>query len=881
MHQEYIMMLREDLMQQWQERKEAIRARFDITSYAQQHFGGTLKCVNTQRSEYRLTGMGHGGFVINEADKTWYIHDSGIGGDVFALVAYVLYGDTDTGSHRFRDIMQAAADYTGVDLPEYQRQKPPQPPQATKQQPDTYIYTDEAGQPVHRTQRYYVQGEKRFAQEYYDPASQTWQKQAAPEQRYVLYHLPEVQKARQETSTIFLVEGEKDADALRAAGVYATCMAMGAGKWRNEYASQLEGAHVAIIPDNDKPGVAGAFKIADKLQPVCASVKIVYLPDVTKRGQDVSDWLAMPTASIPALQRLVKATEEHRIPAAPAASTSTSQRQRQRAAMTDEAYHGTDTAMGMRLVHMHGDHVRWLQRSKIWLFWNGKYWQEDTTGVLQRMTVSVIRDLADEAQNEPNTDRRNALRKIAIRAESMARRNAMIEAAKSEDGIAMSENEFDPAKHLYNVQNGIVDLRTGQLHQHAPGYYQTNIVDIDYKPGSPCARWLQFLEEVFDSDQSLINYMQEVMGYMLTGEIKQEQFWFFYGTGKNGKSTLLQTLTSIAGSYATTIPVSTIMSNDRATVPYELADMAGKRIVITSELPRAKRMSTEVVKSITSKDRINAQRKYGQPFVFDPSHKLIMAGNDKPIIKDPTDGIWRRLALVLFGESFEGREDHQLEEKLMSEREGIMAWAIEGAQRWYARMHLQEPRSVTRARAEYRSEEDDLADFLHEHCISAPGIATPHGKLYDQYKVWAAENGYSTLTTNRFGRELEARGFKAADGTGGKRMRLNIGLRAREDEDTSESSESSESASVAQQRYGNSESNEHEHTNGHAPALTSEEQSAIADHVDREGALAVVTDGQAWYLVDDHDMPIIARTFVSSEAAWLALAGAGIELQHE
>lgn len=884
------MIINDELRQQWEERKETIRARFDITAYAQQHFGGVLKLVNRSKNEYRLTGNGHGGFVINEDDKTWYIHANKLGGDVFALIAYSRYGDTDTGSHRFRELMQIAADHTGVDLPEYTRQKRQPATTSPKRSNATYTYVDEDGKPLHRTQRYYKAGEKRFAQEYYDLASDTWQKQAAPDQRYVLYHLPDVLQAIAEKRTIFLVEGEHDADMLRGHGMCATCMAMGAGKWREEYASQLAGAQLVLVPDNDKAGVDGAIRNADRLLHHAASVKVVYLPDVTRRGQDVSDWLNIPGASIEALQRLAETTPEHQ--PAPAPQTTASGRiSRQRTAMTQEAYRGTDTAMGMRLVHMHGDHVRWLPRSKMWIVWNGKYWQEDTSGSLQRMAVSVIRDLDDEAQQEPNTDRRNALRKMAIKAESMARRNAMIEAAKSEEGISMLEDQLEPANHLLNTTSGIVDLRTGQLQDHAPGHYQTNIVDIEYQPGSACVRWLQFLDEVFSGDQALIDYTQMAMGYMLTGEIKQEQFWFLYGTGKNGKSTFLEVLAALAGSYATTIPVNVIMGHERAGVPYELADMAGKRVVITSELPKAKRMSTEVVKAITSKDQINAQRKYGQPFTFTPTHKLIMAGNHKPIIRDASHGIWRRLALVPFNQNFEGREDRQLEDTLRNELPGILAWAVEGATKWYANSRaLIEPPVITSARADYREEEDELADYIAQCCITVPGIITKHASLYETYKAWALANGHNVLSSNRFGRELEERGFTRVALAGNVRGRAGIGLRVRPEDDDDptpdpddsppETSADFQPASEASSPLAHEHT--HEHTNGHAPALTATEQAKATEHAQR-GDLFVAADEtcQHWHLVDGDGYTVIGRSFANEEAAWLALSAIGLQQSQE
>src|SRR5262249_45550945 len=108
--------------------------------------------------------------------------------------------------------------------------------------------------------------------------------------RRVLYRLSELIEALANERPVFVVEGEKDVDALAAVSVPATCNPHGAGKWRDEYAEHFKGATVYVLPDNDEPGRAHARQVAGSLKRVEATVKIVELPGLPPHG-DVSDWL--------------------------------------------------------------------------------------------------------------------------------------------------------------------------------------------------------------------------------------------------------------------------------------------------------------------------------------------------------------------------------------------------------------------------------------------------------------------------------------------------------------------------------------------------------------------------------------------------------------
>jgi 5S rRNA maturation endonuclease (ribonuclease M5) len=150
-----------------------------------------------------------------------------------------------------------------------------------------YDYCDAQGNLVHETLRYEPKDFRQRRPDPTQPGAYLWSLKGIEP---VLYHLPSVLQAKATGEIIYLCEGEKDADALTALGLTATCNAMGAGKWRDSYSQTLSGAHVIILPDNDQAGKDHTSLVKRSLQGKAASVQVVELPGLPDKG-DVSDWL--------------------------------------------------------------------------------------------------------------------------------------------------------------------------------------------------------------------------------------------------------------------------------------------------------------------------------------------------------------------------------------------------------------------------------------------------------------------------------------------------------------------------------------------------------------------------------------------------------------
>ncbi len=271
------------------------------------------------------------------------------------------------------------------------------------------------------------------------------------------------------------------------------------------------------------------------------------------------------------------------------------------------------------------------------------------------------------------------------------------------------------------------------------------------------------------------------LGYSLTGYNNEQCLFLLYGTGANGKSTLLELVRWLLGDYGHNIAFRALESNARwgSSATPELAALNGKRFVSTAETTEGSRFNEGLIKSLTGGDRQQARFLHENPIEYDPTAKLWIAVNHKPVVMDDSEGFWRRVRLVPFTQRFQGNKaDRDLLLTLKGEAEGILAWMVRGAVAWYAD-GLTLPDEVRAATERYREESDPLMDFIDEKCITEGKHVVRARDLYNAYKTWFMSNGMAErerLTETGFGRRLSERFEKRK--VDGYNTYFGIGLRA-------------------------------------------------------------------------------------------------------
>jgi putative DNA primase/helicase len=237
-----------------------------------------------------------------------------------------------------------------------------------------------------------------------------------------------------------------------------------------------------------------------------------------------------------------------------------------------------------------------------------------------------------------------------------------------------------------------------------------------------------------------------------------------YGTGSNGKSTILGALIDIFGpDYGMKAAPDLLMAKAHEGHPTDRTDLFGKRLVVAIETEEGRRLSETQVKEYTGGDRIRARRMRENFWEFSPTHTVFLATNHKPEIRGVDHGIWRRVKLVPFAVTVADKDAvKDMPVKLRAEAQGILAWCVRGCLKWQAN-GLTPPEIVTAATAIYRKEQDKFGRFLEQHFEQKVGARTKAGEAYQRYKRWAEDGHEFVMSLTKFGVAIRERGIGCDD----------------------------------------------------------------------------------------------------------------------
>jgi P4 family phage/plasmid primase-like protien len=418
----------------------------------------------------------------------------------------------------------------------------------------------------------------------------------------------------------------------------------------------------------------------------------------------------------------------------------------------------TDLGNSRRFAKIHDGDVKYSPAIG-WLIWDGKRYRKDDTQAIVRLAREVVQTIYAEAATCTDNDRREALGAWAIKCESEQRINAMISLAESEASIAVTPDVFDRDPWLFNCRNGTIDLKSGQLREHRRDDLITKISAVDFDFNASCPTWLKFVERIFNNDVSLIPYVQKLFGYGLSGLIREQQFYLLWGSGANGKSTLVKTFISLLGDYATQASIETFLQKQNAGQTNDIARLAGARMVAAMESDANRKLAESLIKQLTGGDRVTARFHYKEFFEYDPTYKIILSTNHRPRISGTDYAIWRRVRLIPFTVTIpEAEQDSNLFETLKTELSGILAWAFIGWQK-YRDNGLKPPTAVIEASKQYKDDCDILGDFFNECCEFERSAALTAKELYAAYKTWAERAGERVRSQKALATILVERGL--------------------------------------------------------------------------------------------------------------------------
>jgi putative DNA primase/helicase len=420
-----------------------------------------------------------------------------------------------------------------------------------------------------------------------------------------------------------------------------------------------------------------------------------------------------------------------------------------------------------RLVRHFGRDFRHCHVWKRDLVWDGKRWREDDTGQAERWAKEVPRLLYQEAAQADDEGLRQALVQHGLHSEQAKVVRAALALARSEPGVPVLPAELDRDPMLLNCPNGVLNLRTGQLREHHREDLITKLCPVVFDPAAKCPFWEATLKTVFPDDQPVIRYVQKLLGYALTGETREQLLAVFWGTGANGKSTLINMVLELMGKdYAIKASRDLFMARKQDNHPAQLARLFGKRLVVAVETQEGARLDEALVKELTGGDPITARRMREDPWQFAPTHKAVLVTNHKPEIRGTDHGIWRRIRLVPFTVRIPDEEqDKRLPEKLRDELPGILAWCVRGCLAWQEE-GLEPPDEVKAATKTYRDEQDVIGEFLADHCNRHPELKVRASVLYAAFKAWCERSGEKWVSQRCFGEAMTERKIERRESHG-------------------------------------------------------------------------------------------------------------------
>ena len=405
-------------------------------------------------------------------------------------------------------------------------------------------------------------------------------------------------------------------------------------------------------------------------------------------------------------------------------------------------------------------------------YWTGKYWKNDEhlakTKCLHPLSA-IIKAEADKLEEDLQAVARRqgrvlsddenaqikALNGWAARSGNVAAMEAALKILR--DGLNFEAENLNKAAHLFSCDNGIIDLRTGELMPHDAKHFITAASPVKYSPLNTAPRFQKWLRDIFNGDEETIAFLKRWLGYCITGDVREHKMVFHLGPGRNGKGTLMDVLQAVLGNeYYATSPPNLLAYEIQGASP-EIARLLGKRMVTISESEHETVIKEAMLKQLTGGDRLSARMLFKEYFEFQPTHKLQVFTNAKPKINGTDFAIRERMLLLDYPNKYgtaeqlaEGEVTHlkdtSIRITLPREAPGVLTWLVEGAVEWYAG-GLREPEGIIQATKEFYQSQDKALQFVRERIVVDPAAYTPLsglGSVFSAYTGWCREMNIRT-----------------------------------------------------------------------------------------------------------------------------------------
>lgn len=434
--------------------------------------------------------------------------------------------------------------------------------------------------------------------------------------------------------------------------------------------------------------------------------------------------------------------------------------------VTTKKYDLNDTGNAHRFIELFGNDLRYNFDNKIWMIWNGRYWQYDVTESVKNLIEILAEKMLFESNSVTDMNERVRIARNIEHIYSSAGKESLLKEARHISGVPVLNSDFDKEQYYLCTESGIIDLKNYNLINFDRNQMISMSTNCEIDRSKEPTRFVKFLEEMFDGNEDVIHYVHKALGYSITNSTREQLMFILHGDGNNGKSLLLDVIKTVLGGYGiTSKPQLLTEQNFGTSNSEEIARLNGKRFCAVEEIKAGDKMDEQIVKSLTSGIGNQVARfLYANSFEFPVTCKIWMATNYEPVIRGNDKGIWRRIVKIPVPTDFTGREDKDLREKLLLEAPQILGWLVEGYE-MYQLEGLEQPETIKQATSEYKKEMDITQQWIEECCECKASYFERANVLYDNFRAFCLRRDLRTNQTV-FGRNLGKKYRKYNSGEG-------------------------------------------------------------------------------------------------------------------
>lgn len=410
-----------------------------------------------------------------------------------------------------------------------------------------------------------------------------------------------------------------------------------------------------------------------------------------------------------------------------------------------------------------------------WLVWQGNWWEVASDHLIFQQALAAIEKRKSLALRLSGAAKKEEQR-FTLRSGDVNRINAMLNAAKHMPGIVDDEGDWDKKANLVGVKNGVVDLFTAAYVKPDQSQRITRHIPYEADLSATAPLWDKTINDIFNRDTELCTFIQQAVGYSISGDMREQVLFCLCGPGSNGKSTFLDTVSAILGPYTYTMPFSTIDKMTRSNISNDVASIMNHRFVISSESDEDAVLNSARIKGLTGDRTATARKLYENNKTFIPQAKYWLAFNMAPAVVDCSYGFWRRIRKIDLLQEFP--PGGNIFDALMKEYEGILGWMIQGAADWFLANRLPCVACIDASTSEYRAENDKLNLFISSCLEIEKALTCINTDAYDAYCDFAKDVlREKPLSHRKFTQQMVTKGFKPGH-TGKERIWNGFTLKA-------------------------------------------------------------------------------------------------------